>query len=240
MSSTRETEAVVKNVFSIEAPVEDVFDALLDLERVTPALPGAKLLEHTASGAYKVAITVRLGPVSMTYRGDVRIVATDPGGHTATMVVKAKETRGQGSADAEVTVTVVEEDGQGPNCSRGTIEARVRLAGRAATMGRGIIDDVSAKLVETFAENLSVILAKPSERDASRIEAEKPSTAADSGCEETAPEGQEPQPDAGAELAILPLLLDLAAERLRTRRGLTIALLAAALAGYVLGRRKGR
>ena len=75
---------------------------MLDLERVAPCMPGAEVLEQTGDDAYKVGIKVKVGPISMTYRGEVEIVERDDPTPTATMRAKAKEARGQGTADAAV------------------------------------------------------------------------------------------------------------------------------------------
>src|SRR4051812_44378855 len=81
-SARRPPAVEFENTFSVKAPIDQVYEALLDLERVTPAMPGAQVLEKTGDGSYKVAIKVKLGPVSMTYRGDVTIVERDPEKHS--------------------------------------------------------------------------------------------------------------------------------------------------------------
>src|SRR4051794_16579266 len=93
----------------------------------------------------------------MQYRGDVEIVERDDAAHRAKMRVKAKEARGQGTADAETTMALTGDAGH----TSATISTDVRLSGRAATMGRGVVQDVAAKLVDTFAENLAQSLEGP-------------------------------------------------------------------------------
>jgi carbon monoxide dehydrogenase subunit G len=144
-----------ENEFTVQAPVDEVYSAMLDLERVTPAMPGAQVLEKIDDDHYKVAIKVKLGPVTMTYRGDVTIVEKDASAHRAVLDVKAKEARGQGSANAKVTMSLSE---QGGSATAGTMRAEVLLSGKAAAMSRGVIDDVSKRLVTTFAGNLEEIL----------------------------------------------------------------------------------
>src|SRR3954453_17123858 len=130
--------------FDGDAPGEEVYATLLDLERVAPAMPGAQVTEKVGDDQYKVAIKVKLGPMTMNYKGDVEIREKDPQAHRATMHVKAREARGQGTATADVTQTLVPQNGG----TRATLEAEVQLAGKAAAMGRGLIEDVSAKLVQ--------------------------------------------------------------------------------------------
>jgi carbon monoxide dehydrogenase subunit G len=144
-----------ENTFEVDAPVEEVYDALLDLERVAPAMPGAQVTEKVSDDSYKVAIKVKLGPMTMNYSGDVEIRDKDPDAHRATMHVKAREARGQGTATADVVQSLSSRDGGG---TEGRIEAEVQLAGRAAAMGRGLIEDVSAKLLQQFADNLGQML----------------------------------------------------------------------------------
>jgi carbon monoxide dehydrogenase subunit G len=113
------------------------------------------VLERVGDDAYKVGVTVKVGPISMTYRGEVEIVERDEQARRATMRVKAKEARGQGTADARAHMALAERS----NGTDVTIETEVQLSGKVAAMGQGVIADVSAKLVETFAENLAAMLA---------------------------------------------------------------------------------
>src|SRR3954471_3336856 len=144
-----------ENTFAVDAPIDEVYATLLDVERVAPCVPGAEVLEKSGDNAYQVAIKVRVGPISMTYKGNVEIVERDDENHRAVMRARARETRGQGTADARVELSLEQE---GPT-TNGTMVADVQLAGRAAAMGRGVIQDVSAKLVTTFAQNLETMLA---------------------------------------------------------------------------------
>src|SRR5918912_3303299 len=100
-----------ENRFDVDAPIDRVWEAVLDLERVAPTVPGAQVLERTGENAYKVAIKVRVGPMSMTYRGDVEITERDDAAHRAVMKARAKESRGQGTADANVTMVLAERNG---------------------------------------------------------------------------------------------------------------------------------
>src|SRR5947209_9926813 len=145
-----------ENAFTVPAPVDETWTTLLDLERVAPCMPGAEVLEQTGDNAYKVGIRVKVGPISMTYRGQVEITERDDAAHRATMRVKAREARGQGTADASVRMSLDEvADG-----SQAKIATDLQLTGRAASMGRGVIGDVAEKLIETFAGNLAAMLGR--------------------------------------------------------------------------------
>ena len=143
-----------ENAFTVPAPVDETWTTLLDLERVAPCMPGAEVLEQTGDNAYKVGIRVKVGPISMTYRGQVEVTERDDAAHRAIMRVKAREARGQGTADASVHMSLDEfADG-----SKAKIDTDLQLSGRAASMGRGVIGDVAEKLIETFAGNLAAML----------------------------------------------------------------------------------
>ena len=144
-----------ENTFTVQAPPDEVLATLLDVERVAPCMPGAEVLERLDENAYKVGIKVRVGPISMTYRGEVQITERDETARTATMHAKAREARGQGTADAQVRMALTEENGG----TRASLDTEVALSGRVAAMGQGVIAEVAGKLVETFAENLAAMLA---------------------------------------------------------------------------------
>jgi carbon monoxide dehydrogenase subunit G len=144
----------IKNEFDVKAPIDDVYKTLLDVERVAGAVPGASVIERKSDDAYVVGIRIRVGPITVQYRGDVEIVEKDEANHRAVLRVKAKETRGQGSADADATMTLT----QNGETTHGDINVDAQIRGKVASMGQGAIQDVSNKLVGTFAKNLAKML----------------------------------------------------------------------------------
>jgi carbon monoxide dehydrogenase subunit G len=140
-----------QNTFQVAAPIEEVWDLLLDVERIAPCMPGASVLEQTGDDAYKVAVRVRLGPMTMNYKGDVEILERDAGVHQATMRAKAKEARGQGTASANIRMALHPQDGG----TAASIITEMQMSGKAAAMGQGVIKDVAASLTDTFAQNLA-------------------------------------------------------------------------------------
>jgi carbon monoxide dehydrogenase subunit G len=247
-----------ENRFDVAAPLEEVWATVLDVERVAPNVPGAQVLEQTGDDAYKVAIKVRVGPMSMTYKGDVEIVERDDTAHRAVMKARAKESRGQGTADADVTMVL---DGDERRTSA-TVTTDVDLSGKVAAMGQGVLQDVSGRLVETFAKNLAAMLEGGVEPAAASDgagnggpRAAEPSTAGRPGAAgqagESAPpagaigEGAEPARErtepAGADALDLGSLGGaVMAERLRDPRRLAGLLAFVAVVAYWLGRRRGR
>jgi uncharacterized protein len=146
------------NSFTVAVPPADVWRVLMDFERVAPCMPGAEVTEKAQDNVFKVQVRVKVGPMSMTYRGRAEIIDRDDAAMTAKMRVEAREARGQGSANAVVQMKVGEE-GAG---TRATMATELRLSGRAAAMGRGVITDVSNALVSEFADNLARMLSATS------------------------------------------------------------------------------
>jgi carbon monoxide dehydrogenase subunit G len=145
-----------ENTFEVDAPIDQVYDALMDVERVAPCVPGAQVLDRKSDDAFEVAIKVKVGPMSMLYKGTVEIVDRQPEQHTAQMRARARESRGQGNADAQVQMALTSDNGK----TRGTIDTDVKLSGKAAAMGGGVIKEVSGKLVDQFAKNLAAMLGE--------------------------------------------------------------------------------
>ena len=151
-----------ENSFDVDAPIDEVWATVLDVKRVAPTVPGATVLEQTGDDAYKVAIKVRVGPMSMTYRGEVEITERDDAAHRAVMKARAKESRGQGTADADVIMQLTGGNGS----TSATVTTDVKLSGRVASMGQGVLQDVSGRLVQTFAQNLAKMLEGGGEAEA--------------------------------------------------------------------------
>jgi uncharacterized protein len=228
-----------ENQFDVDSPIESVWDAVLDVERVAPTVPGAQVLERTGDDAYKVAIKVKVGPMSMTYRGQVEIAERDDESHRAVMKARAKEARGQGTADADVTMQLRGENGR----TSATVTTEVELSGKAAQMGQGVLQDVAGRLVETFAKNLATMLeggepvAPPAEAGAAAAEtaATKEETPATAGATPPAPGiEREEALDLGS------LGGAMLADRLQDPRRLAGILGLVALIAFLLGRRSAR
>jgi carbon monoxide dehydrogenase subunit G len=180
----------LENEFTVDVAVEDVWDVLLDLERVTPCLPGAALTEESGD-EYKGEMKVRLGPVSQEYEGTVKIEEADESAHRAVIRADGKDARGQGTASATITSTLQDE---GNGSTKVHVETDMQLTGRAAQFGRGVQQDVAEKLLKRFAECLENEIMgggaeEEPEPDASEAEPteEEPSTDGEGGEEEEQP-----------------------------------------------------
>ena len=141
----------LENEFTVNVPVEDAWNVLLDLERVTPCLPGAALTEQSDDDEYKGEMKVRLGPVTQEYNGTVRIEEADESEHQVVLKADGKDARGQGAATATITSTLHDE---GDGSTKVRVETDMQITGRAAQFGRGVQQDVAERLLSRFAECL--------------------------------------------------------------------------------------
>jgi carbon monoxide dehydrogenase subunit G len=141
----------IENEFRVPADPGAVYDFLLDLEQVGGCIPGASVGSADDDGAHPAEIVVKLGPMRFTYRGSVRLEDRDEPARGATLSADVREARGQGTAQARMEMRVEGED----NGARVHTRTEVQLSGRAASMGRGVIDDVAARMVEDMAACVS-------------------------------------------------------------------------------------
>ncbi|WP_394768039.1 SRPBCC family protein [Lacisediminihabitans sp.] len=176
------------STFSVVAPIDTVWNTLMDFERVAGCVPGAQILNKLSEDAYQVGMKVKLGPVSMQYRGQMNVIERDVDGHRAVFQGKAQETRGQGTAEATVTLQLVESKGT----TEGTVSADVSLSGKAAAMGKGVITSVTDQMMALFAENLQTMVGEPAAAAAAATASAASSTAASS----TAPSSTAPSSSA--------------------------------------------
>jgi carbon monoxide dehydrogenase subunit G len=140
----------LQNSFEVDAPVERVWSYLLDVEKVTPCMPGASLTERVDDDNYKGKVTVKLGPVSLTYAGKVAFVERNEAARRVVMKAQGTEQRGKGAASATITSTLEDLGGR----TKVDIVQDLNVQGQAAQFGRGMMQDVSARLTREFAQCL--------------------------------------------------------------------------------------
>jgi carbon monoxide dehydrogenase subunit G len=145
----------LEHSFVVDAPPDAVWPFLLDVRRVAPCIPGTESVEQTDEGAFRLAVVVALGPMRLNYRGEVRIADVQEAERRTVMSARAKEARGQGTLNATITTSLAPE-GTG---TRADIATDLQLTGRAAQMGKGIVVDVSNRLLGEFADSLGRTLA---------------------------------------------------------------------------------
>jgi carbon monoxide dehydrogenase subunit G len=134
----------IENSFSVGAPPERVFAFLLDVNRVVACVPGAELSEVIDSDTFKGKVRIKVGPVTVSYNGTATITSRDEAARTATLQAEGRETTGSGSARATTTMSVTPE-GEG---SAVRLVTDFTVVGRVAQFGRGIMEEVSRKLVD--------------------------------------------------------------------------------------------
>lgn len=139
----------LSNDFTVDVSVSEAWGVLTDLERIAPCMPGATL-ESVEGEEYKGVVKVKVGPVTAQYRGTATFVERDEASHRAVVRAEGRETRGQGGASATITASLEASGGS----TRVSVLTELSITGRAAQFGRGVMADVSNKLLGQFVEAL--------------------------------------------------------------------------------------
>jgi carbon monoxide dehydrogenase subunit G len=137
----------LENSFKVAAPPSRVFAYLLDVNKIVGCVPGAELAEVVDPTTFKGKVKIKVGPITVAYSGTARIVGRDEANHAATLEAEGRETTGPGSARASARMSV-EQDGAG---SVVKIVTDYNVAGRVAQFGRGVMEDVSRRIVNDMA-----------------------------------------------------------------------------------------
>ncbi len=148
----------IEKQFVLKAPVDAVWAFLTDPRRVASCLPGAAITEQTDDRSYTGTITVKVGPVSSSYRGKLRFERLDAAQHEAEIVASGQDVRGKGGADMQMTSHVVE---QAPGETQVTVRSSVNVTGILAQFGRGMIQDVSDAMFDQFTTAMRQQLERP-------------------------------------------------------------------------------
>ena len=140
----------IDNQFEVSAALDHVWEYLLDVARVAPCMPGAELTEVVDDRTWKGRVNVKLGPVSLSFAGTVRMEERDDAAHRVVLKAQGMEQKGKGAASATVTSWL--EAGDGITTVKMT--ADITMSGLVAQISRGMLPDISRKLTEEFAECL--------------------------------------------------------------------------------------
>ena len=147
------------NSFTVPVPPEQAWHVLLDVERIAPCMPGASVLSISDDGnEIEGQVKVKLGPLSLTYKGTAKFTDKDQANHALAIEATGKETRGAGTASASVQATL-KPDAAGTTVS---IHTSLNVTGRPAQFGRSLLPEVSGKLIAQFASNLEALIASDS------------------------------------------------------------------------------
>jgi uncharacterized protein len=170
------------NSFTVPVPPEKAWDVLLDVERIAPCMPGASVQSISDDGnEIEGQVKVKLGPLSLTYKGTAKFIGKDQANQTITIEATGKETRGAGTASANVQATLKPADVTGSTLV--SIHTSLNVTGRPAQFGRSLLPEVSGKLIAQFATNLEALISSDNPAAATSEEAASPEadgTAADS------------------------------------------------------------
>ncbi|GAA4581151.1 hypothetical protein GCM10023194_11540 [Planotetraspora phitsanulokensis] len=169
--------------FTVPVPVEQAWSVLVDVERIAPCLPGAAL-ESVEDGAFAGRMRVKVGPITVTYRGEATFEDVDKDARTVTLKASGKEARGAGTASAEVTAHLFPEADR----TRVHVDTSFNITGRPAQFGRGVMADVGARLIDRFAANLAALLEEAGE-EVERAESPETVTSGAAGPRTEAPVG---------------------------------------------------
>jgi uncharacterized protein len=195
--------------FEVSAPLQRVWEALIDVGRVAPCLPGATVTGQNEDGSYNGEFKVKIGPTSAAYSGKLNMESVDEDSHHATMQAAGTDKRGQGGAKATIESSVEEIDA---GTTKVNVSTDYHITGRLARFGRGgMIEEISNRLLREFAERLQAMLtsggdggsadgtaAAATEAAAAETEAAAPDTEAAAGGTDEPPAASSDEPPAAA------------------------------------------
>jgi uncharacterized protein len=170
--------------FDVSAPIERVWQALVDVEHVAPCLPGAAVTGRNDDGTYDGTFTIKIGPTTAAYTGKLEMRDIDEGAHAATMQAQGNDRRGQGGANATIISKLSQVQ---PGVTRVEVDTDYHITGRLARFGRGgMIEDISERLLRQFADRLQASLAAEPDGESA--------TAGEAGKAELPGEGEPSEP----------------------------------------------
>lgn len=143
----------LENTFTVPVPVDQAWEALLDVERIAPCMPGAVITERS-DDEFHGRLRLKVGPITAAYAGVATLTDVDPVARTATIVAAGKEQRGSGTVAATIRPRL---DDVG-DATRVTVVTELEISGKVAQFGRSVIADVSSRICDQFAANLAAEL----------------------------------------------------------------------------------
>ena len=168
----------LSNEFTVGVPLEQAWKVLTDVPRIAPCLPGAQLQEVEGE-EYRGVVKVKVGPIVAQYKGKATFLDRDEAAHTVVLLAEGRETRGQGNATATITAQLSEAG----DVTTVTVTTDLKVTGKVAQIGRGVMADVSGKLMGEFADNLQrTVLADettPAAADEGLVDTPRPTDLAD-------------------------------------------------------------
>jgi uncharacterized protein len=148
----------IANEFVVKAPIEQVWDYLLDVQRIAPCAPGAQLTDVVDDHTWKGKVSVKIGPVGLSFAGTVALQERDDAAHRVVLKADGREQRGKGAASA----LVVSHLEAVPDGTQVSIDTDLTISGAVAQYGRGMVLDISQRLTREFAQCLETNLSAQS------------------------------------------------------------------------------
>jgi len=142
------------NEFTVNRPIDEAWKILTDVERIAPCMPGATL-EEIEGDVFRGVVKIKLGAISTAFKGQASFVERDDDAHRAVLKGEGRDTTGKGNASALITARLESVDDTSTKCN---VETDLHITGKVAQFGRGIMGDVSKKLMNQFANNLNSML----------------------------------------------------------------------------------
>jgi carbon monoxide dehydrogenase subunit G len=158
------------NEFTVNRPIEEAWPLITDLERIAPCLPGAELQEIEGP-TYRGVVKVKLGAISSQFKGEAHFVERDDDNYRAVIKGSGRDTGGRGNASAEITAQA---ESLSPTSTRVAVTTDLHITGKVAQFGRGIMGDVSSKLMAQFADNLNEMIDEQGVGTAAAADVETP------------------------------------------------------------------
>jgi carbon monoxide dehydrogenase subunit G len=146
----------LERTFAVPAPVEQAWQLLRDLERVTACMPGARITERSDDRHYKGTVAVKLGPASMAFRGELEVLALEPATRTLHLIGKGTDATGGSAAAMDLTARVEALDAASCNLIG---RSEVSLSGKAAAFGGRMAESVAEQVLRQFAANFAAALS---------------------------------------------------------------------------------
>lgn len=146
----------LNNEFTVNRPIDEAWPIITDVEKIAPCLPGAELQEVADDAekgeVYRGVVKVKLGAISTQFKGNAYFIEKDDENHRAVLKGKGRDTGGRGNASADITAHA---ESLSPTSTRVIVTTDLHITGKVAQFGRGILGDVSTKLIDQFADNLN-------------------------------------------------------------------------------------
>ena len=188
----------IVNEFTVNRPIDEAWPIICDIEQIAPCLPGAQL-EEIEGDVYRGRVKVKLGAITAQFKGEARLTERDDTAYKATLAAKGRDTGGRGNAEADIHAHA---EALSPTSTKCTVIADLHITGKVAQFGRGIMGDVSKKLMDQFAANLNTMLDEQGLAEATDTgeSSESGDTAADAEAPaESTPAAETSASDASAE-----------------------------------------